>query len=151
MPAAAERVLRGEAIDLYTSRWANRELAHLCCQPVGISRGTPKFPVPYRYRIVRELAPSREAFGLDDPREFEAAYRAQLEEIGLETVLERLERISREAGGLPLALLCFEPADQFCHRRTLAESLRAKTGIAVPELGAGDLPERPNVPQMRLF
>ncbi|MDP9437463.1 MAG: DUF488 domain-containing protein, partial [Actinomycetota bacterium] len=114
-------------VEVYTSRWANRELAHLRCQPVGISRGTPRFPLPYRYRIVRELAPSREMFGLE-PREFEAAYKAGLEEIGLETIVERLEGISREAGGLPLVLLCFEPAGLFCHRRTLAECLRAKIG-----------------------
>ncbi len=138
-------------VEIYTSRWANRELAHLRCQPVGISRGTPRFPLPYRFKLARELAPSRETFGLDDPREFEAAYRAQLEEIGLEAVLELLEGISGEAGGVPLVLLCYEPADQFCHRRVLAESLRAKTGIDVSELRAGDLPERPNVPQIRLF
>ncbi|MDP9438845.1 MAG: hypothetical protein M3P49_08885 [Actinomycetota bacterium] len=50
-----------------------------------------------------------------------------------------------------MVLLCWEPPGTYCHRRTLAESLRAKTGIAVPELRAGDLPEWPNVPQMRLF
>ena len=54
---------------LFTSRWANRDLAHLACQPVGISRGAPRFPVPYRYKMARELAPSRQAFGIEDPEE----------------------------------------------------------------------------------
>jgi hypothetical protein len=113
---------------LFTSRWSNKELAELECQPVSISRGRPRFGTGYRYKLMRELVPSHEAFGLDDPQEFERAYRAGLEEIGLDIILGRMVAINREAGGLPLVFLCYEvdPAD--CHR-----GIAPLAGCARPE------------------
>ena len=56
---------------LYTSRWQNKELADLECQPVGISRGIPRFKTGYRYRLLRDLAPDNATWGLlDDPDAF---------------------------------------------------------------------------------
>jgi hypothetical protein len=52
---------------LYTSFWANVVLANLDVVPVGVSRGTPRFRVPYRYRLLRVLAPSRDVFCIDNP------------------------------------------------------------------------------------
>lgn len=137
-------------IELFTSKWANKTLAHLRCQPVGISRGTPRFPVPYRYRMARELVPSRETFGLEDREEFERAYVAGLERIGLEAIVGKLERIGRESGGAALVLLCFEREDQFCHRHLLRRWLRER-GVEIRELKAGDLPQREDVAQRSLF
>jgi hypothetical protein len=48
-----------------------------------------------------ELVPSRATFALEDPHEYEASYVAQLEDLGVQTIQERLEQIGREAGGLP--------------------------------------------------
>ena len=110
-------------MQLFTSRWADRRLAHLACQPVGISRGAPRFPVTYRYKLARELAPSREALAIEDPEEFERVYRQGLEAIGLSAILGRLAAISEEAGGLPLALLCFEADPGDCHRGVLSRWL----------------------------
>lgn len=139
---------------LFTSRYQNKDLAGIECQPVGVSRGNPRFSTDYRYRSMRELAPSREAFAISDPREFEAAYVAGLEEIGLDAIMGKLERIEREAGGLPLVLLCYEDLskpDQWCHRRMLAQWIRRVANVEVRELRPGDLPERPEAPQKRLF
>ncbi len=61
-------------VEVFTSRWQNRKLADLACVPVGTSRGTPRFAVGYRYRMMRELAPSRSAFALEGPQEFEGAH-----------------------------------------------------------------------------
>jgi uncharacterized protein YeaO (DUF488 family) len=135
---------------LFTSRWQNKALASLDAVPVGISRGTPKFRVAYRYRLLRELAPSREAFGLDDPHEFESAYRAGLDAIGLEAVVERLASVSRQHGGKPLVLLCYEPAHEFCHRHVLRDWLR-EWGVVIEELKAGDLPRRKDATEPTLF
>lgn len=74
--------MRGGRIELFTSRWANRELAHLQCKPVGISRGVPRWRTPYRWKLLRDLAPSREAFAIEDWDAFAAAYRAGLKELG---------------------------------------------------------------------
>jgi len=142
--------LRGGDIELFTSRWASKDLAHRACQPVGISRGTPKFRTGYRYKLARELAPSREAFGLADPQEFEAAYRAGLEEIGLDAILGKLEGISKESGGLPLVLLCFEALPANCHRGLLAKWLR-EHGVEIRELAPGEILQHENVAEPRLF
>ncbi len=136
--------------ELYTSRWQNGELRKLPVLPVGISRGVPKFRLGYRYRRLMELAPSQETFAIEDREEFERAYRQGLEQIGLETIMRKLERISREAGGLPLALLCFERVDEFCHRHVLRDFLTER-GVEIRELETGMLTGRPDAPQPSLF
>jgi len=83
--------------------------------------------------MLRSLAPSREIFGLAE-QEFTAAYRAQLDELGVEKVVSDLARISVEEGEKALALLCFEPVGQPCHRHDLASWLEERAGIVVPEL-----------------
>ena len=140
-------------MDLFTSRWANRELAHLACLPVGISRGVPMFPLAYPCKLARWLAPSGATFALEDPLAYEASYVAPLEDLGVRTILERLEKISREAGGLPLCLLCFEDLSKpgaWCHRQHLSAWLRGR-GVEIRELGPGYLPRRPDAPQQALF
>lgn len=136
-------------IELFTSRWSNRELARLPVVPVGISRGTPRWPLPYSYRKAPILAPSRETFAIEDKGRFAAAYRRQLEEIGLRSIMDDLGRLSREAGGLPLVLLCFEPAGQFCHRHVLRDFL-TKYGVEIRELAPGMLGTKPEA-QPALF
>lgn len=140
-------------VELFTSRWANRRLAELECVPVGISRGVPRFPTGYEYRLARWLAPSRATFALEDPHEYEASYVRQLEDLGVPTILARLERISNEAGALPLTLLCYEDLSQpgqWCHRQYLSTWLWGR-GVAIKELECGDVPRRPDSPQLTLF
>src|SRR3712207_1108204 len=93
---------------LYTSQWQNKKLTDLDTVPVGISRGSPRFKFPYRYRLLRLLAPSGEAFGTQDDEQFEQVYLGQLENLGVDRIANQLERISYEHDGKPLALLCFE-------------------------------------------
>lgn len=130
-----------EIPQLFTSRWADKTLARLDAVPVGISRGAPRWSLPYRYRTMRELAPSREVFGIEDPGEFAEAYRTGLDEIGVERIVSGLSRIAEEEGGKPLILLCWERPGEFCHRRVLSGWLHERTGVEVPELVPGVLPE----------
>jgi len=135
-----------EAPRLFTSHWRNPELRNLDATIIGISRGTPRGNPGFRYRVVRELAPSREAFALSDPEEFERVYRTQLEELGAEAILSRLEEIS---GGKAAVLLCWErPHEPWCHRWQLAGFLEREAGVQVRELRAGMLPARF---ELRLF
>ncbi len=124
---------------LCTSRWQNEKLADLDVVPVGISRGTLRFKLPYRYRMLRLLAPSKETFALRGEKEFHKAYVAGLEEIGVERIAETLRRISYEQGGKPLSLLCYEDVHtgEDCHRRMFADWWRQQAGQDVPELVAG--------------
>ena len=121
---------------LYTSRWANRELARLPVVPVGISRGVPRWPLPYSYRMARLLAPSRTTFELESDAEFEAAYLREMEAAGAEKIAAMLSKISAEEGGADLCLLCYEDvhAGQVCHRRMFADWWMRKAGQEVEEL-----------------
>ncbi len=76
--------------------------------PVGITLGSPRFKLVYRHELVyvRELAPKREIFGLNDRAEFEPAYiRLVLEPLGVDWIRERLATISAEDGGRPRAFV----------------------------------------------
>ena len=135
---------------LFTSRWQNRDLAELECQPVGISRGTPRFRTGFKYRLLRELAPDGSAWAAEDERDFTETYTAQLEQIGPEVIVGRLRRISEEAGGAALVLLCYEPDGEFCHRHLLSAWLRER-GVEIRELVPGDLPQREDATQGACF
>jgi hypothetical protein len=133
---------------LFTSRWANRDLANLACLPVGISRGVPRWPLPYRYRTFRALAPSRKVFGIEDECEFAEAYKAQLETLGVEEIIAGLAGISQgHNNGRPLVLLCWEKPGQFCHRRLLANWIEKSVGVEVPELVSGMVPRDNRAPE----
>ena len=138
-------------MQLYTSRWANKDLAHLDVVPVGISRGVPRWRTPYRYKQLRMLAPSREALAISDREAFEEAYVAGLEEIGVEAILVALERIGAEHGGKPLVLLCFEPIGVPCHRLAFGEWWKEKTGQQAPELLPGMVPLREDMPAQEIL
>jgi hypothetical protein len=110
VPAVAERVLKGGVIELYTSHWRSPLLADVDAQIVSISRGEPRWRLPFRFRRLRQLAPGTEAWSHKADREaFENAYQRQLQEIGAEPILERLEEIS---AGKPAILLCWERLDK---------------------------------------
>lgn len=149
MLAVAERVLRGGSIEIYTSHWRSPILEDVEAQIVSISRGQPRWPLPFRYRRLRELAPNNETWSQQDRESFEAAYLCQLGDYGIEQVLAHLERV---AGGRPTVLLCWErPTDAHCHRWTLAQWIEEKAGIVIPELEHGMLSKRPDAPQPALF
>ncbi len=119
---------------LYTSRWQNRVLEGLDVVAVGISCGTPKFPVRYRYRRLPDLYPDGWMFGIEDDARFNEAYRKKLDRLGVARITEGLERISREEGGRPLVLLCYEADPARCHRSAFAAWWFEQTGKAVEEL-----------------
>jgi hypothetical protein len=105
--------------------------------PVRITLGAPRFKLPYPLtRAVRELAPRREYFS-KSRGEFTAAYRADLDRLGVVRIAERLEEIAQAERDHRLVLLCFEdlsdPA-QWCHRRTFASWWKEATGDEVREL-----------------
>jgi hypothetical protein len=141
--------LRGGSIEIYTSHWRSPLLENVQAQIIGISRGEPRWRLPFRYRRLRALAPNDEAWRQQSWEAFEAIYARQLEEIGALAVLRDLERIAEDK---PAVLLCWErPGDEFCHRWQLADWLHQQFGITVPELMEGMLAKRPDAPQPALF
>lgn len=137
---------------LWTSRWQNRALETAPVVAVGISRGTPKFRVGYRYRTLPDLYPDGWMFGIEDDAKFNEAYRKKLERLGVDRIAEGLGKISDEEGGADLVLLCFEADPGQCHRSQFARWWEARTGQEVAELGRGCGPShKRQVPQEPLF
>lgn len=117
-PAPGGILARGGRIEVYTSHWRNRELADLDATIISISRGEPRWRLPFSYRRLRSLAPNDEAWAQEDRRSFEQAYLDQLDALGAEKILEEIRRI---AGGRAALLTCWERAGaEYCHRWTLA-------------------------------
>ena len=134
---------------LYTSRWQNRALETAPVVAVGISRGTPRFRVGYRYRTMPDLYPDGWMFGIEDDAKFEEVYVKKLERLGVDRIMEGLTKISVEEGGKDLCLLCFEDLTkpgEVCHRRMFADWWTERTGKDVPELeSCGSTHNRPNL------
>jgi hypothetical protein len=110
--------------------------------PVAITRGLPRgnwFRHPLER--IRELAPTRELFAIEQREEFEPAYRAQLELHGPELLAERFRAIGDRHGGRPMILLCYEDLTkpgEWCHRNIAADWICEKQlAQEVRELGPG--------------
>lgn len=115
---------------LYTSRYANKDLANSNAIKVSISRGRPKFPLRYEIEAgLILLAPSSKIFGITDNEKFARRYMEQLDGLGFPKVLEMLKNVGY-GSDRDVVLLCFEditcdnPKKNFCHRTVLAEWLR---------------------------
>ena len=125
---------------LLTASWrALYERRHdLEVMPVRISRGRPRYwPQSASFPYVPELAPTREEFHLPDA-EFDPAYLARLDSIGIDRIRERLDAIG---SGRPLALCCYERLPRDCHRGLFAEWWLEQTGVEIPELSSRLEPE----------
>lgn len=136
-------------MQLYTSHWSSALLPHVAATMIAISRGKPRWKLAYRYRVLSELAPDDATWTEETEEGFERSYLDQLQALGSEAILARLAGIG---DGRPICLLCWEkPHEKYCHRWTLADFLQSEAGITVPELEPGMLPDRPGVPEPRLF
>jgi hypothetical protein len=125
-------------IPLATSRYQAADLIQRSgLVPVGISIGSPKFPLGYTPVYMKEAAP----WGLReiaDEDEFRKRYRARLHGIGIEVFQHRFAEISEAHDGRGLVFLCFEPVGAFCHRSLFGLWLEQQTGQHLPELRQGE-------------
>lgn len=128
---------------IYTSYFAQlRNIPRNVC-PVSIAIATPKWFTGFR---CRELAPSYEDVrdykaGIISWDEFASRYRSKVTVIyPASSILQRLQFISK---GQDVVLLCYEKAQDPCHRHLLAQHLQEDGGIEVPEIsfinGVADL------------
>jgi hypothetical protein len=95
--------------------------------PIRISRGLPKFwPEAADLPACELLMPDPWMLGLKDRPKFERVYRAKLDRIGLDPILEALRKIEAEAPVPTLALVCFEArprvgGEAVCHRAIVSD------------------------------
>ena len=124
---------------IYVSRYSNKELLRSGYCPVGISIGTPKWPLGYELQgQCYALAPKGYMMNME-PEPFRKAYFEKLDEIGTKKVIAIVRQLQNmaEARGETLVLLCYEDIrleDQWCHRTLFAEWWKDKTGEEISEL-----------------
>lgn len=128
---------------IVTASWSALHTASkaetLAVQPVRISLGTPKFwPQAASFPAITGLMPDGWMFGMADDAEFEVAYLAKLDRIGVDVIRRRLDSLRRDK---PLALCCFEPHPADCHRGKAATWIQQNLGVPVPELSVAEPPQ----------
>jgi len=107
--------------------------------PVGISVGKPiRYPWAKYFAgelplYVNEASPAG-IRKITDQELFSVAYRKLLDQHGIGKFQQIFSRITAAKSGRPLALLCYEPKGEFCHRLLFAAWWREMTGDEVPEL-----------------
>jgi hypothetical protein len=124
---------------VFTGRFQDQDtLAKKQYAPVRITIAPPRFPLRYELAgIMLSLAPTSATFALKGKPGFEAAYRAQLDELGPSAVLELLSAKREEVDGREIVLCCYEDVlvkQGVCHRRILASWLAEHTGLIVEEI-----------------
>ena len=101
---------------------------------IGISIGTPR-RVPAGYRLYRTLAPRRDMLQLSCDLYRDIFFRDILGPLDPQKVADELQRL---AGEFEPVMLCFErppfDANNWCHRRMVAEWFGDTLGLDVPEL-----------------
>jgi Protein of unknown function, DUF488 len=112
---------------------------------VRITRYPPRWQPPWPLAgTIRELAPHQAWALRSDWPAFEAAYRAQLEKVGVDKITQLIEQVV--PSGIAV-LLCFEKDPARCHRGLFASYWVSKTGREVLEIDATPTPtldpERP--------
>lgn len=127
---------------IFTSRFANPRLKSGGYSVYGICRTMPKY---VRYPVsgnIQMLAPNWRIFREYDREKFDSGYRHQLEEIGIDRVMNAL--FETEDDRKDVVLCCYEDVrdpNQFCHRTVLAEWIEEKTGIRIKELDDPSIPK----------
>ena len=82
---------------IWISRYSNKELQSGKYYPVGISIGTPKFPLGYTLRKqCYSLAPKGYMLNMELDR-FKPAYYEKLEGIGTDRIIDMVEKMNAEA------------------------------------------------------
>lgn len=82
---------------IWISRYSNKELQSGKYYPVGVSIGTPKFPLGYMLRKqCYSLAPKGYMLNMELER-FKPAYYEKLEGIGTDRIIDMVQRMDEEA------------------------------------------------------
>lgn len=124
---------------IYTARYSNKKLREDGYFPVGISLGTPKFPLGYDLRDqCYSLAPKSFMLKMEyEP--YREAYFKKLEDIGADKIISIVQKLDARAReeGKSLVLLCYEDLrnpEKWCHRTLFAEWWQNATGEIIEEL-----------------
>jgi Protein of unknown function, DUF488. len=97
---------------------------------VAISQGVPKW---FKGRVYKKVAPSWRMIKLPEPQ-YRIEYANLLSKLDAEEVYNEL--------GKNAIILCYEKPNEFCHRRLVADWIKNKLGIYVPEVADMEMSSR---------
>lgn len=121
---------------LYTSRYNNKNLANDEVVKIGITRGFPKFRLPYQLKTnIKSFGPPSYLFNTHDREKFTPRYFDYMDSIGIDKVKEML-KIYGYGTAKEMALLCYEDVREegkWCHRLVFAEWWEVRTGEKIEE------------------
>lgn len=118
---------------IYTSYYSKKDGIDIeRNQYCSISVGYPRWKLPYSTTQCRLLKPYG-VFGVyQDGPEYEKAYRARLDRIGVDLIRKELQEAQN--GKENIVLLCFEKDKTQCHRYIFAKWWEEHTGEKVEEI-----------------
>ena len=123
-------------LKVYTSRYSNPELMTGKYTVVGITRGSPKFPLGYRLDgNIIEIAPPGWLFNEYDREKFTQQYFRNIDKIGIVKILSIINKYLDL--GKDVVLCCYEDVrkpNEWCHRLVFSEWLEKMTGEKIEEL-----------------
>lgn len=122
---------------IYTSYFAREKvLRQNGIVPVSISLKSPKF---FEGDEVKDLAPTYSILKIGregDTAGYTKKFKALLDNLDKNEVIEKLKAISEKNGGMDVAICCYEKVTDFCHRHIVADWLNEDTDLKVVEFGA---------------
>lgn len=139
---------------IWTSRYSNKELQNGNYYCVGISLGTPKFPLGYQIREqCYSLAPKGYMLKME-LEAFKEAYYQKLEGIGTDRIIDMVMRFEQKASaeGKDLVFLCYEDVripEDWCHRTVFAQWYAEHTGEIIQELKDPTPPKSKKKPEAK--
>lgn len=103
---------------------------------IRTSLGAPRWRLSYAIAGALPMLTPRRAYLHAPSLEFEATYLGQLDDHGIDRVLQAIADIADEAGATSASLLCFEADAAKCHRALLGNWLTSH-GLEVVEVTTG--------------
>ena len=83
--------------------------------------------------IKDDISRAKEYYELKKQMEYEyikSFYETRLKKLDIEKMLNYLEKTY----GTHIIFACYEPVDEFCHRRLVPDYIELKTGVYIPEV-----------------
>ena len=127
---------KSDIVNLYTSRFSNKELETGKYTVVGIVRSMPKFTVKYQISgNIMQIAPPRYLWNENNRERFREPYFRHLEKSGysvIEAIINRYIQFGKD-----IVFCCYEDVrkpGEWCHRLVFAEWWYEKTGVRIEEL-----------------
>lgn len=133
---------------IYTSYFGNsKKLQQAGIKVIGIALYPPRW---FNGISLKQVAPTKSILFANGQTQEDYIRRYRSEVLSQQDMQQFLKTVEQASGGQDVALCCYEKPEDFCHRHILADWIKEKLGIEIPEYGYTPKKE-PNYLQGTLF